>query len=161
MCNRLPTTAGRKLIISLTTFPVWLLVMMVGCSDNLPNVAPVRGVVEFDGKPLSGFQHAAVAFTPKGGRPAKGTISLKDGSFELSTYAPGDGARIGHHTVAVSATVDEPSAHSTDKYQGVRSVIPERFANRDTSGLTYEVKPKSNFVRIRIRTDGTGAIVAE
>ena len=133
---------------------------MSGCG-GAPELSPVRGIVEFDGKPISGFQHAAVAFTPSGGRPAKGTISPHDGSFELSTYASGDGARIGAHSVAVSATVDDPSATAEDKYPGVRSVIPEGFANRDSSGLACEVEPGENFVRIQIRSDGTGSIVKE
>lgn len=134
---------------------------IAGCGDNSPELAPVRGIVEFDGKPIAGFQHAAVAFTPQGGRPAKGTVSSSDGSFELSTYSSGDGARIGTHAVVVSATVDDPSATAEDKYPGVRSVIPEKFANRDTSGLACEVEPGGNFVRIQIRSDGTGAIVKE
>jgi hypothetical protein len=132
-----------------------------GCGGDLPEVAPVRGIVEYDGKPLSGFQHAAVSFTPPAGRPATGTISPADGSFELSTYSPGDGARIGRHLVAVSATVDDPTAQTEDKYPGVRSVISDKFASRDTSGLTYDVKPEANLIRIRIQSDGTGTIIEE
>jgi hypothetical protein len=137
------------------------LVLIAGCSSNSPEVAPVRGVVEFDGKPLSGFQYAAVAFTPEAGRPAKGTVSTETGAFELTTYAAGDGARIGRHAVAVSATVDDPKAQTEDKYPGVRFVIPEKFSKKDMSGLVYEVKPGDNRIRIQIRSDGTGAIVAE
>ena len=156
---RLRTTELQFRTVFVVSFAGSLLAMS-GCG-GAPELAPVRGIVEFDGKPIAGFQNAAVAFTPSGGRPAKGPISLDDGSFELSTYSSGDGARIGAHTVAVSATVDDPSATAEDKYPGVRSVIPEEFANRDTSGLACEVEPGGNFVRIQIRSDGTGAIVKE
>jgi hypothetical protein len=152
---------GRRQRSSLVCLLVWPIAMALGCGKSLPEVAPVSGVVEFDGKPLSGFQHAAVAFTPEGGRPAKGTISPADGTFELSTYTPGDGARIGQHTVAVSATVDDPSSQVEDKYPGVRFITPDKFANRDTSGLTYEVKPEGNVLRIQLRSDGTGTIVTQ
>jgi hypothetical protein len=139
----------------------WHTLLISGCGSDLPEVAPVRGVVEFDGKPLSGFQHAAVAFTPQAGRPAKGVVSPENGMFELTTYSPGDGARIGRHAVAVSATVDVPTDEVDNKYPGVRFVIPEKFADRDASGLVYEVKPDGNLIRIQIRSDGTGAIGAE
>lgn len=139
----------------------WHVLLIAGCGSDLPDVAPVRGVVEFDGKPLSGFLHAAVAFTPEAGRPAKGVVSPKNGTFELTTYSPGDGARIGRHAVAVSATVDDPAAKIENKYPAVCFVIPENFADRDASGLAYEVKPEGNVIRIQIRSDGTGAIVAE
>jgi hypothetical protein len=156
----------RKLIVVSARNPlacllVWQLLLVSGCGGGLPETAPVRGVVTFDGKPLSGFQHAAVAFTPSAGRPAKGVISLNDGSFELSTYKSGDGARVGRHTVAVSATVDEPNSKTDDRYPGVRFVIPEKFADRDTAGLVYEVNTRSNVVEIQLRSNGTGTIVAQ
>jgi hypothetical protein len=138
-----------------------LLMTLAGCGGSLPEVAPVRGVVEFDGKPLSGFDHAAVIFTPAGGMPAKSVVSPADGSFDLSTYATGDGARIGRHSVAVSASVDDRSKHAEDKYPGIRFIIPEKFADRDLSGLTCDVKEGENVVLIRIRSDGTGEVVAE
>jgi hypothetical protein len=140
---------------------VFQLVLASGCGSGLPETAPVRGVVTVDGKPISGFKNAAVAFTPAAGRAAKSVILLKDGSFELSTYKPGDGARLGQHTVAVSATVEDRTAQSEDRYPGVRFVIPEKFANGDTSGLGYEVKPGGNVIQIQLRSDGTGAIVAQ
>jgi len=110
---------------------------------------------------LSGFQHAAVVFTPAGGLPAKGIVSAADGSFQLSTYAPGDGARIGPHRVTVSATVEDRNDQTEDKYPGIRFIIPEKLNDRDRSGLTYDVKAGENALRIQIHSDGTGTIVAE
>ena len=117
----------------------------------------MRGVVEFD----SGFENAAIAFTPSGGRPAKGVISPQDGSFVLTTYHSGDGAKIGHHSVAVSATVSDPSVKAEDKYPGIRSTIPENFSNRDTSNLSIDVEPGENVIKIEINSDGTGLIIKE
>jgi hypothetical protein len=132
-----------------------------GCGGNLPETAPVRGVVTFNGKPLSGFKNAAVIFTPTNGRPAKSVISPTDSTFELTTYKPGDGARLGRHSVAVSATVDDPS-DKDDRYPGVRLITPHKFGNGDTSGLTYEVESgKNNQIEIQLHSNGTGAIVAK
>lgn len=131
-----------------------------GCGSSLPETAPVRGVVTFDGKPLSGFKNAAVVFTPTNGRPAKSVISPTDASFELMTYKSGDGARLGHHSVAVSATVVDP----TDKdaqYPGVRFITPQKFGHGDTSGLTYEVKSGDNQIEIQLHSNGIGAIVSK
>lgn len=141
--------------------PCCVLMAAAGCGSDLPEVAPVRGVVEFDGKPLAGFQHGGVIFTPHGGRPGKGVISPEDGTFELTTYSAGDGARIGEHAVAVSATVDDATRTIEGRYSGVRFVIPEKFADRDDSGLTCEVMPKVNQIRIQIRSDGTGTITKD
>jgi hypothetical protein len=140
---------------------VFQLLFTSGCGGDVPETAPVRGTVTVDGKPISGFKNAAVAFTPSAGRAAKSVISSKDGSFELSTYKSGDGARLGQHSVAVSATVDDRTAQSEERYAGVRFVIPEKFSKGDTSGLTYEVKPGDNSIKIELRSDGTGSIVAQ
>ena len=149
--------AARKLFPYLF---LWQLVLFCGCGGGLPETAPVHGVVTYDGKPLSGFKNAAVHFTPAAGRPAKSVVSPNDGSFELYTYKSGDGARLGRHMVAVVATVDDPT-DKDERYPGVRFVIPEKFANRDTSGLSYEVKPEGNVIQIELRSNGTGAIVAQ
>jgi hypothetical protein len=133
-------------------------VLVAGCGSGHPETAPVRGVITFDGKPLPAFKNAAVIFTPKQGRAGKSVISPADGSFELTTYQTGDGARLGAHAVAVSATVDDPAVKTEKAYPGVRSVIPQKFADRDTSGLTIDVKPGSNVIEIQLRSDGTGAI---
>ncbi|MEX0642555.1 MAG: hypothetical protein WD468_07630 [Pirellulales bacterium] len=139
---------------------VWQLMLLAGCGGNLPETAPVRGVVHIDGHALPAFKNAAVVFTPNAGRPATGVISPMDGTFELSTYRDGDGARIGPHSVAVSATVAAPADHDDDRYPAIRFVIPEKFSNRETSGLAFDVKPGSNFVEIQLRSDGTGEILA-
>ena len=141
---------------------VWcaLLGLLAGCGKSIPDTAPVRGVVEIDGKGLSGFDNAAVLFTPRGGRMARGVVE-PDGSFELSTYGRGDGAIVGPAHVTVSATVDDPSAKNMERGVGVRWIIPERFSDED-SGLSCEVLPGTeNFFRIELRSDGTGAVLRQ
>lgn len=138
------------------------LLATVGCGGDRPTMAPVRGIVEMDGKPLTDFQYGAVTLTPQGGPMAKGKINPADGSFQLGTYDDSDGALIGPGRIAVSATVDDPNAGPREKHPGVRWVIPESFADRDFSGLAYEVVGgKTNVVRIKISSDGSGTVEAE
>ena len=135
-------------------------IVALGCGSDRPGTATVRGVVELDGKPISGFDNAGVLFTPRGGRMAKGVVQA-DGTFELSTFGSGDGAIVGPAHVTVSATVDEPDAVTVDRGVGVRWIIPERFGGED-SGLSCDVVAgKENVFRIRLASDGSGEITAE
>jgi hypothetical protein len=147
--------------VLLTSVLVWAVLFTAGCGGSSSDLATVRGVVTYDGKQLPEFKHASVVFTPEGGRPAKGIISAQDGGFELSTYGTNDGARIGRHTVAVNATVDDPNAETEDKYPGVRFVIPQKFSNRDTSGLVFDVKPGTNVIQIQLRSSGPSEIISQ
>lgn len=144
-------------IRAVATRTIALLAILVagGCSGD-SRVAGVSGTVTLDGKPIG---DAAVAFVPKdGGRPAFG-ITDADGNFELTTFASGDGALIGSHSVTVTPTDDESEAPSPDisgaeddslssvaaefkpKKRPKRSQIPDRYSNQDTSGLEFEVQP--------------------
>ncbi|WP_425400278.1 hypothetical protein [Aeoliella sp.] len=142
-------------------FTLALVATCVSCGSNLPATSAVSGVVEYDGKPLTGFDHGAVIFTPTGGRLAKGTIDPNDGSFRLGTFDSADGAIVGPAAVTVSATVDAGGSVE-DKYQGIRRVIPEAFSDHHLSGLECEVSAgQRNFFRIKISSDGTGTIETE
>ncbi len=98
---------------------VWAVcVAAMGCSNH-PPVAPVRGVVKMDGKPLPGgrimFQPIASGEEKLVGQSAMGQIQ-QDGSFVLTTYKDGDGAMVGLHRPVVmeNRQEDDPnSAHPT------------------------------------------------
>ena len=108
-------------------------------------MAPVSGVVLLSGQPVEG---AAVLFTPEaGGRPADG-VTDKEGKFTLQTFAPGDGALIGKHKVAITgmrmtgvqATADGLSGEVNESKAREVWFVPKMYANPDTSGLEVEVK---------------------
>ncbi len=78
-----------------------------GKSGEFP-VAKVEGIVKCNGRPLTA---GLVVFVPEGtseakgdesGRSASGVIQ-SDGTYELTTYANGDGAIVGTHSVKVFA----------------------------------------------------------
>lgn len=105
-----------------------------GCGHKGPTVAPVKGKVLLNGQPLS---TGRVITLPSGGRGATGNIR-SDGTFELWTFGENDGATIGTHKVGVSAFAPK-SGGGAESGNG-KSLVPARFMNPETSGLTVEVK---------------------
>ena len=136
-----------------------ILLVCVSCDSNAPHTSSVKGVVELDGKPLTGFERGSVVFTPRSGRLAVGPINPNSGTFELYTYSSGDGAIVGTAKVAVIAIKVTNGAAGDDRYAAGRSILPEQFSDRDNSGLECEVQPgDANFFRIVLSTDGSGKI---
>ena len=74
------------------------------------------------------------------GQPAVGPIK-PDGSYELTTDNPGDGAIIGEHKVAV-VSVDNSAAK--------KSVIPEKYSTPNTTPLTKTVKAGDNAIDLEV-----------
>jgi len=117
--------------------------VICGCGSEQIETAEVSGVVTLDGKPL---EQGTVTFTPSAGRGATGQIAT-DGRFTLSTYDNGDGAIVGTHKIAVicSEEIAGRQSNSESLDAGLmpapqRSLIPAKYTNDSTSGLTFEVK---------------------
>jgi hypothetical protein len=120
-------TGRRRSVIGV----LMVLAGLVGCGATGPPMAPVRGVVTFDGKPL---QSGNVVFIPEiGGKFASGEIS-SDGAYCLTTFEEGDGALVGNHRIMVSA-VHFPGGNESPAVP----LIPFRYGSDQTSGLTAMV----------------------
>jgi len=108
------------------------LALLPGCGG--PSMAPVRGRVTWDGKPV---KEAAIVFSPtprsdkdrEPGKPATG-FSDENGVYVLSTFTPLDGALVGSHNVTISLDATNPAK-----------------CNRSTK-ITLEVKPGDNELNI-------------
>ncbi len=76
-----------------------------GCSgSDLPELAPVSGVVTLDDAP---YPNAHVMFTPAQGRPAE-AVTDSNGKYELY-YLPGTkGAEPGKYTVSITTQYQAP-----------------------------------------------------
>jgi hypothetical protein len=91
-----------RALIAFTTLAGLGLTLFPGCGSSggaaaAPTV-PVKGKVTYKGKPVTQGQ---ITFEPTdSGREAHGEIK-PDGTFELSTFKPGDGAVTGTHKVTV------------------------------------------------------------
>jgi hypothetical protein len=133
-----------------------LTVLGAGCGGpERPNMAPVSGVVSFQGQPLAGAQ---VSFhNDKSPRVASGVTDAQ-GKFTLTTFDPGDGAIIGEHRVSIaklqgaselsSASAADPTAAygsgmaaaASGKMSTLqKNELPAKFANPTSSGLTVTV----------------------
>jgi hypothetical protein len=123
-----------------------------GCGGDKPKwqrPKPVHagGVVRLNGQPL---ESALVTFTnPTLGVSASGR-SDAEGKFTLTTFEQGDGAVPGKYKVSVSKVIAPPglvdkTAAPVMRRAGAppapqpRWLIPKRYGNAETSGLTAEV----------------------
>lgn len=136
-----------------------ILTLIAGCGRALPETSPVEGRVTLDGEPLS---TGTIMFFPSQGRPAAGVIGV-DGTYRLTTFVENDGAVLGSHTVTIQADGviggDNPKSYS-DEIKGVqfgelRPIVPGKYAVRETSGLTADVKaqPEPNQINFQLTTD--------
>lgn len=128
---------------------------MAGCGDDgYGRRHPVYGTVSHKGEPV---ERGRITFTPTDpeGRVASGEI--RDGSYELTTVDPGDGALAGSYKVSVTAVEVDDSEVLANAGGGVGNqmdvikaqqaavpLIPAKYQLADTSGLTAEVEEGSN-----------------
>ena len=143
---RIPNRASRFVVIVLC-------VAMSGCgggSDG-PPLGRVKGTVTYQGQPL---KNATVVFLPnqQGVRLASG-VTDNNGRFELMTDVPGDGVVLGKHRVTITARAAEQpltqEQQTTMLLAGQslpsgKPLIPEKYFQFETSGLSAEIKAGSN-----------------
>jgi hypothetical protein len=139
-------------VARLAPWPLVLL-LLAGCGSGRPETVPISGKITYAGKPVT---QGKIVFYPEHGRPATGEIG-PDGSYSLTTFDQGDGAVLGKHRVTIKSThVTEP-AHMPKSFaeevaQGQRKdakaapggqvqwLVPRKYADKETSPLTAEVK---------------------
>jgi hypothetical protein len=100
---------------------LFIALALTGCGRGKPHV-PVTGTVKYaDGSVPKGVI-ASITFQPASAGPeskgASSTINPEDGSFELSTVQPGDGALPGDYVVTLNIL---------DAYPRGKSVVPEKY----------------------------------
>jgi hypothetical protein len=127
--------------------------MLAGC-DHRPTTFPVDGKVTYtDGAPLAGGTVEFLTTTADGQRiNARGRTDLT-GAFTLGTFAEDDGALAGRHQAIV---VGRPALLGGDLTRAphLKGIDP-RFANYETSGLTFVVKPGENHFAISVAREGS------
>jgi hypothetical protein len=122
----------------------WLvlgIVVLVGCDRSGLNLAPVEGVVTFNGAPLA---DAGVLFQPIQGPFAMGETDA-EGRFTLIT-ANAEGALIGDHRVSISKAetkVRHIKGNAMPAYD-VKPLIPSKYFDSATSQLSAKVEDDDN-----------------
>jgi hypothetical protein len=119
-----------------------LAVLFAGCGSR-PRLHPVRGQVFVAGKPAHGaivVFHLLDSTSPDAPKPS-GRVG-PDGSFTLSTFAPGDGAPPGEYGVAIAWLDDASSANPVTGELPVK--LSPRYAQPATSQLRARVEERAN-----------------
>ncbi len=124
----------RRLVATFLILPPSFLILLAsGCGGSGgPVCAPVAGTVNFRGQALP---QGDISFHPNDGqRPAYGRI--QDGKIvDVTTLDQGDGVPVGPCKVAVKAV-----QAAADMYTPSKSLIPERYADPNKSGLTADIQ---------------------
>lgn len=122
---------------------------LAGCGESTPTVYPVGGQVIYRKKPLA---EAVVTFHPKDatGRLLSATTDA-EGRFRLTTTVTNDGAPAGEYGVSVA--LREKRKDGDDEVRNGRNLLPPRYADPKTSGLTATVKPGENTLHPFVLTD--------
>jgi hypothetical protein len=135
-----------KLVVS--TAMVLLVLVANGCGGK---TAAVEGQVKFkDGNDVSVLGGYEIAFEHEESKTSATGQILADGTFTITTFAPGDGALPGKHRVAIT----QPTAPDPDK-PPQKSKVPEKYADFSSSGLAVEIKPGRNAVTLELERGGT------
>lgn len=124
---------ARLLITSLAA------VVLTGC--NTSGVYPVSGKVTFTDGPMPQAEVATIRFEPVAGttkenqsKPASGRIA-PDGSYQLTTLEPDDGAYVGDYKVVFTIRKE---------YMGQGTLVDPKFTSASTTPLSATVKAGSN-----------------
>jgi hypothetical protein len=121
-------------------------ISMVGCrgGDDESRI-PISGIVQLDGKPLTG---ASLAFIAGGGSVLSTATTDKEGKFTAKVGAGTNKvgvSKIDADLTAPAPTNDEDSLMGTEaevKAQAIKqpkSLVPERYANPNMSGLSFDI----------------------
>ena len=142
------------MVLRIYSILIFICVGMVGCSSAPEETYPVEGTVTLDGKPLEGgsvlFLQTTSSESDKN-YTARGKID-SEGHYELSTFGKNDGAVAGKFRVAVMSGY-EPTGEAGGPPPPKKDV-PGIYRNPDTSGLQFEVEPKTNKIDIPLVSRG-------
>jgi hypothetical protein len=132
--------AGGRHVGSVGYAAILLLALVVGCNRSGLELAPVEGIVTYNGAPVA---DAGVLFSPERGPSAMATTD-SEGKFTLTT-ANHAGALVGEHRVSISKvdTIAIPQPRGFPLYQQ-KHQIPAKYSDASTSELTASVVDDDN-----------------
>ena len=114
------------------------LALTAGCHQS-PPLFKTRGVVTFRGKPLT---TGVVAFHHTDAKSPLVTGDIRaDGTFELGTLQPDDGAAAGEYRVTVTSMTPGHGVEGTDAdYRPPQPLIPLKYMRLDETDLKATVR---------------------
>ena len=125
--------------------------MLAGCGSSGPATVPVHGTVTWQGQPLD---NGTVVFHPvdvaaDGLRRTPMAQLRPDGTFQMSTFAEGDGVMPGRYSVSIQSYTEGVVVDFIDPSKASKSRIPQRYTTPQTSGLTADVAPDADSVELQ------------
>lgn len=134
-----------------------LLTAAIGCGsqpDDRLETAPVSVEVKYNGTPVS---EAVVTFSNQTDSPPAYGVTNASGVAMLSTFESNDGAILGEHSVAIIkqefGNKSQEAPQESDDYVPspgaspppvIKDLLPKKFSQATTSGLTANVKKGPN-----------------
>jgi hypothetical protein len=127
-----------------------VLIFLCGCGSGDQKTYPAGGTVKFaDGTPLVKGTVQFRSLDTERAVSARGTVK-EDGTFELSTFEPGDGAVPGEHQAMV---LPPPFIGDLDEVGHFPRIIDPKHTKFDTSGLKFTVTPDADQNQFHITVD--------
>jgi hypothetical protein len=122
------------------------LLLAAGCGASEPGLVPVSGKITLDGGPWP--REGVINFTSDGPAPGGASTTVRpgsakfdvDGSFVAGSFEEGDGLFPGAYKLSVTCSEAPPQITSTGKFVEGKSVVPKKYQDPNTSGLTLTVK---------------------
>lgn len=125
------------------------LLSIVGCGSS-SGLVSVKGKITYNGKPVSS---GTVSFVSDDSATAYGNLTA-DGSYELMTEKPGDGAKPGKYKVIVVAMQDQAGLLPEQRSPLPAPTVPMKYTSLATTDLTAQVENKDNTIDFEL----TGAL---
>ncbi|WP_145258927.1 hypothetical protein [Planctomycetes bacterium Pan216] len=110
-----------------------------GQGRETPKTVPVAGTVTYQGKPVMMGSIVFQPVTPSPGspfRPAQGVLEM-DGSYEVQSFAAGDGAVPGEYRVVITSTDGGPTPEEPERM--ITWLIPRKYGDAEKTPLTVTV----------------------
>jgi hypothetical protein len=137
----------RRALVCLTV----LIVFSAGCAQRV-KLGRVSGRVTYKGQPVP---NGAITFLPSPSGPPATAAIRSDGTYALQTPDVGDGAVLGKHAVMITALRVGPAMGPEEKDPLPPPIIPVKYGNTSTSGLTAEVQEGDNTIDFELLDDKT------
>jgi hypothetical protein len=138
-------TLMRRLVLA--SLAMSLAISVTGCGTSGPALGKVKGKVTANGQPVTAGAIILHPATGLAATQASGGVGA-DGTFEITTEKPGDGAAIGKHNVSYSAPGDERA--EWDGYGTPPPVKVSPYKNLASSIKEFEVKSGQNELNIEL-----------
>jgi hypothetical protein len=127
-----------------------IVLTLAGCNSSSFD-ADVAGTITLDGKPVA---PGVVSFSPveQGKNASRGNIDTQGRYFLVTRHERGIDP--GEYRVVVLVYEKGDTPGPGERAPMPPPLVPEKYLNVDTSGLTFTVEPGSNRIDIALTSDG-------